>query len=377
MGFTTRVSDAAQERDPGGRGAGARACSAPPAPGRNAPIISTISAVVSGGPVGCPSHSASAARGAALAERADLDDQYGQYRLPDEHDRLRQRAGRPQPDQQGGGVWGRVIAGTVDTKTNSTGTLDLSRLHSQRQSGHRHAELQYHDPAGLLGLPGRPRHLHPERRRHRRQLALGRDGRLPRGQDQGHHAGRTFTNPNFPALPSPRRRDLQRRHRRCRSSASTRPSPRATSSLDGQARWDFYQNSLSDPQQRPARARARRARLLADRQRRLQHSAGQRLVHRAVRRRRLVARQGRSAQRAGRAHARRRAASRRGTVTIDDIESVLGRASFTRRHELHVRRRRLAALLHRQRVPRVCRRRDGTTADAATTTAKSSSTACG
>src|SRR4029453_2312061 len=33
--------------------------------------------------------------------------------------------GRPQPDQQGGGIWGRVIAGTVETKTTSSGTLDL------------------------------------------------------------------------------------------------------------------------------------------------------------------------------------------------------------------------------------------------------------
>jgi opacity protein-like surface antigen len=36
--------------------------------------------------------------------------------------------GAPQPDQQGGGVWGRVIAGTADTSTNSTATLDVSRV---------------------------------------------------------------------------------------------------------------------------------------------------------------------------------------------------------------------------------------------------------
>ena len=36
--------------------------------------------------------------------------------------------GGPQPDQQGGGVWGRVIAGTADTSTTSTATLDVSRV---------------------------------------------------------------------------------------------------------------------------------------------------------------------------------------------------------------------------------------------------------
>jgi hypothetical protein len=36
--------------------------------------------------------------------------------------------GNPQPDQQGGGAWSRVIAGTVDTKSDSTGTVNLSSL---------------------------------------------------------------------------------------------------------------------------------------------------------------------------------------------------------------------------------------------------------
>ena len=34
--------------------------------------------------------------------------------------------GGPQPDQQGGGVWVRGIAGTVDTETTSTGILNTS-----------------------------------------------------------------------------------------------------------------------------------------------------------------------------------------------------------------------------------------------------------
>ena len=34
--------------------------------------------------------------------------------------------GNPAPDQQGSGVWSRVIAGTVDTDSQSTGRLDLT-----------------------------------------------------------------------------------------------------------------------------------------------------------------------------------------------------------------------------------------------------------
>ena len=36
--------------------------------------------------------------------------------------------GGPQPDQQGGGVWGRAVAGSVETTTKSTGTLDTSAV---------------------------------------------------------------------------------------------------------------------------------------------------------------------------------------------------------------------------------------------------------
>ena len=32
------------------------------------------------------------------------------------------------PNQQGAGTWGRTVAGTSDTKTASTGTIDISRI---------------------------------------------------------------------------------------------------------------------------------------------------------------------------------------------------------------------------------------------------------
>src|SRR5262245_8959563 len=36
--------------------------------------------------------------------------------------------GGPQPDQQGGGAWGRIIVGTVDTQSSSVGTIDGSNF---------------------------------------------------------------------------------------------------------------------------------------------------------------------------------------------------------------------------------------------------------
>ena len=36
--------------------------------------------------------------------------------------------GGPRPDQQGGGAWSRVIAGTVELKTSSTGTIDIQAV---------------------------------------------------------------------------------------------------------------------------------------------------------------------------------------------------------------------------------------------------------
>src|SRR5262249_39127015 len=33
--------------------------------------------------------------------------------------------GNPQPDQQGGGAWGRAVAGTVDTQSTTTSNLSI------------------------------------------------------------------------------------------------------------------------------------------------------------------------------------------------------------------------------------------------------------
>jgi hypothetical protein len=76
---------------------------------------------------------------------------------------------------------------------------------------HGRADLQYEDQAGLLGLPSRPRHLDPERRGHRGQLALGRDRRYLEARPKTSRRpgltspifGGTFTTPPGPSARTP------------------------------------------------------------------------------------------------------------------------------------------------------------------------------
>ena len=61
--------------------------------------------------------------------------------------------GGPRPDQQGGGVWIRGMAGTVDT--NNTGVTTIPSVFNPpsvfapARARHRLADLQYHDAPGL------------------------------------------------------------------------------------------------------------------------------------------------------------------------------------------------------------------------------------
>ena len=64
--------------------------------------------------------------------------------------------GEAQSDQQGGGVWGRVIAGTVDTNTTSTGTIGHFWVSVAQTPSIGQTDLQYDHSSGLCGLPVRP-----------------------------------------------------------------------------------------------------------------------------------------------------------------------------------------------------------------------------
>ena len=123
--------------------------------------------------------------------------------------------GGPVPDQQGGGVWGRMIAGTVETsyQQHRRPYPGPHQLASAGLRSYGHTDLQHDGQARLLGLPGRAGHLDPERRRHRGELALGCDSRLYRGENQGHDSGGSLRQPHIRAVHYAGRH-VQRRHHR-------------------------------------------------------------------------------------------------------------------------------------------------------------------
>ena len=140
--------------------------------------------------------------------------------------------GGPVPDQQGGGVWGRMIAGTAETSASSTGALTQGPINPPAPGfvPDGHPELQHDRQARLLGLPGRPGHLDPERRRHRGELALGCDRRLYRVRKPRIRRRQELTSTRlFGAVRLRRRPARSAPTPSCRSSASTRPTRRATS----------------------------------------------------------------------------------------------------------------------------------------------------
>jgi opacity protein-like surface antigen len=153
--------------------------------------------------------------------------------------------GNPQPDQQGGGAWGRIIAGTVDTNTSSTGTLDTSRMAPAQpaatgaQNCNTTTRQDYwgyqvgHDISILNGA-GTGANWH-----------WGVTAGYLEAKTKDITSAGSYVNPFFGTLTTP-----------AGSLSENSQIPfvgiytaftKGGFFLDGQARWDFYQNSLSDP----------------------------------------------------------------------------------------------------------------------------------
>ena len=255
--------------------------------------------------------------------------------------------GGPQPDQQGGGVWVRGIAGTVDTETTSTGILNTSGVAAPtppatgRQTCHTTTRQDYagfqvgHDISILNGG--------------------GTGANWHWGVTAGYLEARTkditpagsFFQPEFGGVLLHAGGDLPRRY-----PGALRGDLHRLHQGELLLRRSAALRSLSEQPlglgQRSVRPIAQCARSVGDRQRRLQHSARLRLVHRAVGRLRVVACGSRSAQciRAGECRRRVCAGHR------DDRryrQSARSRQRH-RRHQLHALGRRLATLLYSQRV---------------------------
>jgi opacity protein-like surface antigen len=153
--------------------------------------------------------------------------------------------GNPQPDQQGGGVWGRTIAGTVDTSTSSTGTLASVPPGNPPPTGAQHCDTsatqdywgyQVGKDISVLNGGGSGANFH-----------FGVTGGYIDARTKDTTPAGSYVNPNFaPTVFNTPAGDF----------ASDTIVPfvgiygaftQGNFFADGQARWDFYQNTLNDP----------------------------------------------------------------------------------------------------------------------------------
>jgi len=148
--------------------------------------------------------------------------------------------GGAKPDQQGGGVWARGIAGTIDTSTDSTATLSGTFVATGRQTCHTTTSQNYsgyqvgHD-ISVLNQGGSGANWH-----------FGVTAGYLSAKTKDTTPGGTYFQPAFGG------------------NLTTAPGTFSENSdipfvglytaytkgnlaLDGQMRWDFYQNSLTDP----------------------------------------------------------------------------------------------------------------------------------
>lgn len=154
--------------------------------------------------------------------------------------------GNPAPDQQGSGVWGRVIAGTVDTDTHSTGRLDLTNY-----------------TGGNIPVTGTQR-CNSTARQDYWAYQVGHDVAILNGAGTGAnwHAGvtagyfeartkditggTTYANPAFPGTTFTSPRGSFSADSEIPFVGLYTAFTKGSFFLDGQVRWDFFQNSLSD-----------------------------------------------------------------------------------------------------------------------------------
>ena len=153
--------------------------------------------------------------------------------------------GGVQPDQQGGGVWGRVIGGTVDTKTTSAGTLDLSGLAvplaaTGTQTCHTTTRQDYvgyqfgHD-ISILNGGGTGANWH-----------WGVTAGYFEAKTKDKTPAGTYINPNFPLDPFTTPAGTFSAETQVPFAGIYTAFTKGNFFLDGQVRVDFYTNSLSD-----------------------------------------------------------------------------------------------------------------------------------
>jgi opacity protein-like surface antigen len=148
--------------------------------------------------------------------------------------------GGAKPDQQGGGVWGRAIAGTIDTNTDSTAKLSGTVVDPGQQNCHTTTRQDYwgyqvgHDISVLNGGgTGANWHFGVTAG----FLSAKTKDTTPGGAFFQPGAGQTVTTPpgTFSENSDVPFVGLYTAY------------TKGNLALDSQVRWDFYQNSLTDP----------------------------------------------------------------------------------------------------------------------------------
>jgi opacity protein-like surface antigen len=151
--------------------------------------------------------------------------------------------GGPQPDQQGGGAWGRVIAGTVDTSSSSTGTVDFSATPIGSVTGTQNCNTatrqdywgwQVGHDISILNAGGTGANWH-----------FGVTAGFLSANTKDVTPASSFFQPSFGVIidtPAGTFREESFVPFVGLYTAFTK----GNFAFDGQVRWDFYQNSLSD-----------------------------------------------------------------------------------------------------------------------------------
>jgi opacity protein-like surface antigen len=150
--------------------------------------------------------------------------------------------GNPKPNQQGSGAWGRVIGGSVETKTSSVGTLDLVGLNvTGSQTCNTTTKQDYwgyqvgHDISILNGgSTGANWHVGVTA------------GYLEAKTKEQTPAG-SFSNPNLSLVPFNTPAGAFSADSDVPFVGIYTAFTKGGFFLDAQARWDFFQNSLTDP----------------------------------------------------------------------------------------------------------------------------------
>jgi len=150
--------------------------------------------------------------------------------------------GGPQPDQQGGGAWSRVVAGTVETNTSSVGTITApvgfppvtGAQNCDVSTRQNYVGYQAGRDISILNAGGTGANWH-----------FGVTAGYLQAYTKDTTPAGTFVNPIFGPADTPA--GTFKGNTQVPFAGIYAAYTKGNFGLDAQVRWDFYQNNLSDP----------------------------------------------------------------------------------------------------------------------------------